>query len=295
VLDFAIPRGDKGEPGNPGPAGPVAGSGGQIIYNNAGAAAGLSSFTVDVNLNLSFTGRWIQSTAGLASAPAHSITGAWFTGGTATTTKPQFLIEPTGTLSTNWSTPGTGFGVNAPTGFAGSLLDLQVGGSRIFSVNTTGAATILVSRENANHGLFLERTGVNGGSCGFQVNSFGSCQFKASNAMYFEAAAGTNLAFAMGNVLVVKVLNNTILGFGPIPFNAGDPGFPGLKRSGTALQVRLSDDSAYTTIDAQLRSQGAAPASATSAGTAGDIRYDTDFVYVCTATNTWKRVAISSW
>lgn len=37
------------------------------------------------------------------------------------------------------------------------------------------------------------------------------------------------------------------------------------------------------------------PASAAAAGTAGDISWDADFIYVCTATNTWKRVAIATW
>ena len=30
-------------------------------------------------------------------------------------------------------------------------------------------------------------------------------------------------------------------------------------------------------------------------GTAGDIRYDADYVYICVATDTWKRAAISTW
>ena len=37
------------------------------------------------------------------------------------------------------------------------------------------------------------------------------------------------------------------------------------------------------------------PASATAAGNAGDICWDADYIYVCTATNTWKRTAISTW
>jgi len=37
------------------------------------------------------------------------------------------------------------------------------------------------------------------------------------------------------------------------------------------------------------------PASATATGTAGTIAWDTSYIYVCTATNTWKRVAISTW
>jgi hypothetical protein len=37
------------------------------------------------------------------------------------------------------------------------------------------------------------------------------------------------------------------------------------------------------------------PASAAAAGNAGDICWDADYIYVCTATNTWKRAAISTW
>lgn len=37
------------------------------------------------------------------------------------------------------------------------------------------------------------------------------------------------------------------------------------------------------------------PASATASGRAGTIAWDNSFLYVCTATNTWKRAAIASW
>ncbi len=37
------------------------------------------------------------------------------------------------------------------------------------------------------------------------------------------------------------------------------------------------------------------PASATATGTAGEICWDADYIYVCTATNTWKRAALSTW
>ncbi len=38
-----------------------------------------------------------------------------------------------------------------------------------------------------------------------------------------------------------------------------------------------------------------APSSASDTGTTGEIRYDSNYIYVCVATNTWKRVAISTW
>ena len=37
------------------------------------------------------------------------------------------------------------------------------------------------------------------------------------------------------------------------------------------------------------------PASATATGVAGRIAWDADYIYICTATNTWKRVAIATW
>ena len=37
------------------------------------------------------------------------------------------------------------------------------------------------------------------------------------------------------------------------------------------------------------------PASATATGTKGDIVHDTNYIYVCTAANTWKRALLSTW
>lgn len=37
------------------------------------------------------------------------------------------------------------------------------------------------------------------------------------------------------------------------------------------------------------------PASATATGSAGMMAYDSSYLYICTATNTWKRVAIATW
>jgi hypothetical protein len=106
----------------------IEGSSGQIIWNNDGVYGGVTGSIVDSSGNITLGSRLASSRSGAASAPPVSLTGAWFTGGTATTTKPQFLIEPAGTTSTGWSTSGTGFGVNAPSGFAGRILDLQLNG-----------------------------------------------------------------------------------------------------------------------------------------------------------------------
>lgn len=45
----------------------------------------------------------------------------------------------------------------------------------------------------------------------------------------------------------------------------------------------------------KLSALNTAPASATATGTTGEIRVDANYIYICTATNTWKRVAIATW
>ncbi len=67
----------------------------------------------------------------------------------------------------------------------------------------------------------------------------------------------------------------------------------------TALTISRSGGNAtfYNLVTApQLRvSLSNAPASATATGSAGAIRWDANYIYVCTATDTWKRVAIATW
>ena len=96
----------------------------QEWQNSAGTV--LASVSPAGNLTASGT---VTSTAnGAASTPASILTGTWFTGGTTTTTKPQLLVEPTGTTSTGWNSNGTGVGVNAASGFAGDFFAGQIAG-----------------------------------------------------------------------------------------------------------------------------------------------------------------------
>lgn len=80
----------------------------------------------------------IETANGAASTPAMLLNGSIFTGGSGSTTWPQFLVQPTGTTSSAWSTSGTMIGANAPSGFGGRLIDLQVNGVSAFSVDNSG-------------------------------------------------------------------------------------------------------------------------------------------------------------
>lgn len=81
------------------------------------------------------------SVAGAASTPNLALTGATFVGGNATTNKPSFLIEPTGTTSTGWNAAGAMLGINGASGYAGFLINAQLNGAARFSVDSTGIVT----------------------------------------------------------------------------------------------------------------------------------------------------------
>ena len=66
-------------------------------------------------------------------------------------------------------------------------------------------------------------------------------------------------------------------------------------KSLTSPTITGSGSIAATDVTAEITLGGTAPSSASDTGTAGDIRYDADYIYVCVATDTWKRVAISTW
>lgn len=77
--------------------------------------------------------------------------------------------------------------------------------------------------------------------------------------------------------------------------NSGDPtqtNDVGLKRASAGL-LKVTDGG--STNLGKLAIAGGTPASAGATGVAGQILWDTGFIYVCTATNTWLRAAIATW
>lgn len=65
---------------------------------------------------------------------------------------------------------------------------------------------------------------------------------------------------------------------------------------GTASSTHMFDvNGTARATQFYLRALNTAPATAASTGTLGEIRIDANYIYICTATNTWKRVAIATW
>lgn len=85
---------------------------------------------------------------------------------------------------------------------------------------------------------------------------------------YWNQGTGLSLAFA----------RLVLTGSGELGVNCIDPAVK-LDVAGDAMRLRTSKT----------------PASASATGSAGTICWDSNYIYVCVATNSWKRVAISTW
>ena len=71
---------------------------------------------------------------------------------------------------------------------------------------------------------------------------------------------------------------------------------PNVINGGNLLLGTTTDDGTNKLqVNGGLAIGGTAPASAGASGVAGSIRYDANYIYVCVAANTWKRVAIATW
>jgi len=124
----------------------------QLVVGTAPGAAGNSVF----------------GAAGAASTPAVTLSGAPFTGGSATTTVPLLYFND-GTAPTSWSTSGTFLGFNAPSGFVGNVIDIHAnGGTSLFKLTSAGSIT---PTSITNSGVLSQQGNVNFGTSGHVLYS----------------------------------------------------------------------------------------------------------------------------
>jgi hypothetical protein len=106
-------------------------------------------------------------------------------------------------------------------------------------------------------------------------------------------ASGSN-AMVIGDTGIVT-LNSTTASTSTTTgslVNAGGFGNAGAAYIGGILNVAGATATFAGTV---IHTLSATPASASATGTTGTISWDASYIYICTATNTWKRVAIATW
>jgi hypothetical protein len=96
------------------------------------------------------------------------------------------------------------------------------------------------------------------------------------------------------NTGITFAYNAGLTGDTDVLFNNAGLYFYPVSSSGTISNAAATLTSSLLSIEGHLNAPLATPASSSAAGTAGTVQWDANYVYVCTATNTWKRAALST-
>jgi hypothetical protein len=206
----------------------------------------------------------------------------------------QLAIEPSdsaayGRLDVGHFPNGTFIGTYAGTDPASNLLRFGTSGTerlRITSagfvgIGTTSPVSPLEVSSASNTQIRAVTTDATGASiAGLLLDQQG-------------AGASTFIVRAGSNYSVLGTTTNT-----PVLFTANNAERARIDSSGRLLVGTSTNTggSLFQVNDNRIRIATAkTPASATDTGSAGEICWDANYIYVCTATNTWKRTAIATW
>jgi hypothetical protein len=163
--------------------------------------------------------------------------------------------------ATTSDTAGLGTSLFAKIPYTGATMDVRLNSQSITQVDTMSASRVEVGTGNAHladHYLYLNSSGSE-----IRHASGGAMEIYSAS----HGGNGNIIIDAAGTALYLNLLNAK-----PVYSS-------GLIR---APSFRLS-------------ALNTAPANAGDTGTLGEIRFVDGFIYVCTASNTWKRVAIATW
>jgi hypothetical protein len=182
-------------------------------------------------------------------------------------------------------TSGSSSSVRLPQGGAYTWTSAYAGGTRDLFL-TRDAANTLALRNGTNaqafrlYGTFTDASNFERGFMRWNSNTL-EIGTEAGGTGTARATRISSASFAEINVPAGQYLNVNIN-------NAN--------RFGVGGTGNISYSNLIVNSGANLRLAGSVtPASATATGTTGDIQRDADYIYVCTATNTWKRAALSTW
>lgn len=261
----------------------TAGSGSLIFSTALPGSTGTTANSYAPVLTIAGSGQSTFAASGAASVPAVTLTGSIFSGGSATTTKPLFLIETTGATSNTWSTSGTAFGVNAASSFAGYMFDFKIDGARKFAVFSDstivlGALGQMIPRSNGVLGITnLAGTGFSALQLGDATTSFPSLAVAGTGGLRIGLGSGTG-----AGTLMVAPSTATVTGnFTVLPDNAATNALVtvarfGVNSTGTAAagfgpSIDFSAEDS-TTNDQQIGSIAGLWTTATHATPVGAVR-----------------------
>jgi hypothetical protein len=277
---------------------------GTIVDADINASAAIAGTKIDPDFGsqtVKTTGIF-SAAGGSAAAPSIAFTGDTNTGiyspgadqvAVATNGVGRLFVDASGNV---------GIGTSA----SGAALDVR---ATSFTPTNTGSALLLEERTTNSQALhfYLSNAGVN-------FSSRPSGGIGAVNSDKLRIAGGgiitDNYSAGVTNFTPSATEAGAISVGGAIQFFTKASLTAGVGTDMASSERLRIDSSGRLLIGASADSGGAllqvngdrirvatakTPASAADTGTAGEVCWDADYIYVCTATNTWKRTAISTW
>lgn len=206
--------------------------------------------------------------------------------------------------------------IGAATAAQGAKADTALQGNvpSIIDVNSTSPA-LRITQTGSGNALVVEDS-THPDSTPFFIDNFGNGNFIGNDSVLrFYTPTGSHYRIGVdigandGNLRLwnigtdPNVSQDTNLVLRRINNDPNAPIVLNLRQSGNhdandnwlfTGNVSISGSLTASAIATAITS-AAAPITAGSVGSAGSIRYDADYIYICTATNTWRRTAITSW
>jgi hypothetical protein len=177
---------------------------------------------------------------------------------------------------------GNDFGrLTFSTANAGTLTErMRLDSSGNLGIGTATPGTRLHSKSGQAENLRLEGTTARGSG-----SVFGSFFDPTGRKGYWGFAASVDDTFFISNEM------NASLAFQTNAITRATLDSSGNLGIGTSSPTAVLDVNA----DKMRLRTAKTPSSATDTGNAGDICWDSSYLYICTATNTWRRIAHASW
>lgn len=194
-----------------------------------------------------------------------------------------------------------------PAGDSGKLLSTQGAGSAPIWVAATGGAGDMNGPASATDNALVRFDGTGGKTVqnsGVTVDDSGNISVSGGTATV-DATSGTaaallNLVGRTGGAARTASIQATAAGSAVISAEGAGSALTVAANTGnlTSIGTVTAQGTGASSFAGSIATQGgtaSTPASASAAGTAGTILWDASYVYVCVATNQWKRAALSTW
>jgi hypothetical protein len=269
--------------------GPGAGTG--VAFNSSGLT-GVNSVTAASATDLTLSG---------GSTGASLVLGQGTTAANAT-------IVPKGTGSIGLATASATLYGKVATALATATSPATIAGSSFDATYATFGGVTAASASTFGIGV------TSGGTSGTNLLSLAAgsdwldINYYGLNHKFFGTAAEKARFTSTGNLLIGTTTDAASLA-GGLVVNGSGAGATSSSTSTGALRVTggvgvsgamnvgggATFAGAVTVAGTVIHTLSATPASASATGTVGTMSWDANYIYICTATNTWKRVAIATW